>query len=195
MNAGRRLHLRVTLIADSLLPRVMRSDPRPGCVTTEIVSARRDAEETGPSLTAGRRPRREPPTAAPRRCVESGSCPEPEDPWCRFGFRCKLNCTKCLAGIAGCRNSAFLGLFSTFYGSSVQSMDTQLEACQHLLSRSDRFGLLELRVFSTFLNILRLICSVHGYPARRAGVDNGPQRFTEVVLNERSPFGRPDVSR
>ena len=100
MNAGRRLHLRVTLIAHGLLPRVMRSDPRPGCVSTAIVSARRDAEETGPSLTAGRRPR-EPPTAAPRRCVESGSCPEPEDPWCRFGFRCKLNCTKCFAGIAG----------------------------------------------------------------------------------------------
>ena len=109
-NAGRRLHLRVTLIAHGLLPRVMRSDPRPGCVSTAIVSARRDAEQTGPSRTAGRRPR-EPPTAAPRSCVESGSCPEPEDPWCRFGFRCKLNCTKCFAGIAGCRNSAFLGLF------------------------------------------------------------------------------------
>ena len=58
MNAGRRLHLRVTLIAHGLLPRVMRSDPRPGCVSTAIVSARRDAEETGPSLTAGCRPRR-----------------------------------------------------------------------------------------------------------------------------------------
>src|SRR5271166_1566315 len=29
------------------------------------------------------------------------------------------------------------------------------------------FWLRELRVFYTFLNILRLICSVHGYPARR----------------------------
>ena len=29
---------------------------------------------------------------------------------------------------------------------------------------SDRFGLLDLRVFSTFLNILRAICSDHGYP-------------------------------
>ena len=57
-NAGRRLHLRVTLIAHGLLPRVMRTDPRPGCVSNAIVSARRDAEEPGPSLTAGRRPRR-----------------------------------------------------------------------------------------------------------------------------------------
>ena len=57
-NAGRRLQLRVTLIADGLLPQVMRTDPRPGCVSTAIVSARRDAEETGPSLTAGHRPRR-----------------------------------------------------------------------------------------------------------------------------------------
>src|SRR5271157_3419289 len=34
--------------------------------------------------------------------------------------------------------------------------------------RSDRFRLLELRVFSTNLNILRSICSDHGHPARRA---------------------------
>src|SRR5208337_3696727 len=33
---------------------------------------------------------------------------------------------------------------------------------------SDRFWLLELRVFETFLDNLRLICLVHGYPARRA---------------------------
>ena len=25
--------------------------------------------------------------------------------WCRFGFRCKLNCTKCFAGIDGSLNS------------------------------------------------------------------------------------------
>ena len=53
----------------------------------------------------------EPPTPAPRRCVDSGSCPEPEDHWCRFSFRCKVNCTKCFADIDRCLNSAFLGLF------------------------------------------------------------------------------------
>ena len=37
MNAGRRLHLRVTLIAHGLLPRVMRSDLRPGCQATLIL--------------------------------------------------------------------------------------------------------------------------------------------------------------
>src|SRR5208337_1910571 len=50
----------------------------------------------------------EPPTAAPRRCVDSGSCPEPKDHGCRFSCRCKLNCTKCFAGIAGCRSCRFL---------------------------------------------------------------------------------------
>jgi hypothetical protein len=34
---------------------------------------------------------------------------------------------------------------------------------------SDRFGLLELRVFYTFLDILRSICSGQGYSAQRAG--------------------------
>ncbi len=33
---------------------------------------------------------------------------------------------------------------------------------------SDRFWLLQLPVSRTFLDFLRLICSVHGYPARRA---------------------------
>ena len=47
----------------------------------------------------------EPTTAAPRRRVDSGSCEEPKDHWCRFSSRCKLNCTKCFAGVAGCRNS------------------------------------------------------------------------------------------
>src|SRR5271157_5699341 len=45
-------------------------------------------------------------------------------------------------------------------------------------ARSDRFWLLELRVSRTFLDNLRLICSVHGYPARRAAStadpDNSP---------------------
>ena len=51
----------------------------------------------------------EPPTPAPRRCVDSGSCPEPEDPWCPFGFRCKLNCTKVLRTLL----SAGTPVFST----------------------------------------------------------------------------------
>ena len=41
----------------------------------------------------------------------------------------------------------------------------------------------EIAEISTFLNILRAICSGHGYPARR-DIDGGPRRFTEVVLNE-----------
>src|SRR5208337_178279 len=35
-------------------------------------------------------------------------------------------------------------------------------------SRSDRFWLLELRVFQTFLDNLRIICSVHGYSTQGA---------------------------
>src|SRR5271157_192077 len=38
------------------------------------------------------------------------------------------NSSQSLAGIDGCRNSAFLILFYTFYGPSVQAMDTQLGA-------------------------------------------------------------------
>ena len=48
--------------------------------------------------------------------------------------------------------------------------------------RSDRFWLLELRVSRTFLDQLRPQLSGHGYPARRAGIDGGPRRFTEIVL-------------
>jgi hypothetical protein len=40
--------------------------------------------------------------------------------------------------------------------------------CQHFCPRSDRFWLRELRDSRTFLDFLRLICSAHGYPARRA---------------------------
>ncbi len=40
---------------------------------------------------------------------------------------------------------------------------------------SGRFGLLELRVFSTFLYILRAICSDHGYPAQCAANTSGPR--------------------
>ena len=110
--------------------------------------------------------------------------------------------------------------FSTFYGSSVQAMNTQLDALPILpvLARG-----VSGCVNSAFLDILRLICSVHGYPTQRtanttrprsyrlwllelrvsrhfstfygpsvqsmdtqlgAGIDGGPRRFTEVVLNE-----------
>jgi len=122
--------------------------------------------------------------------------------WRVASGECRENSSQSLAGIDGCRNSAFLILFYTFYGPFVQAMDTQLRAvyvrighvqptaadsrvadhrsfpqqrsglrssrnwralpdprraqyirktaltrCQHLLSRSDRFWPLELRVF------------------------------------------------
>src|SRR5271166_4238982 len=54
------------------------------------------------------------------------------------------------------------------YGPSVQAMDTQLKAQLTLLSSLGAFWLLELRVFQTFLDNLRLICSGHGYPTQRA---------------------------
>src|SRR5271157_1371016 len=41
-------------------------------------------------------------------------------------------------------------------------------AWPRMATGSDRFRLLELRVSRTFLDNLRLICSVHRYPARRA---------------------------
>ena len=36
-----------------------------------------------------------------------------EDHRCRFSSRCKLNCTKCFAGIDGCRNSRNLYFYRT----------------------------------------------------------------------------------
>ena len=49
---------------------------------------------------------------------------------------------------------------------------------QHFRSSLGAFCLFELRVFSTFLYILRLICSAHGYPAQRAAkVGRGHPRF------------------
>src|SRR5271166_1178974 len=53
--------------------------------------------------------------------------------------------------------------------------------------------LLELRVsqhFSTFLSILRLICSVHGYPARRAASTADPDNS----LIPQRWVGAPDFS-
>ena len=61
--------------------------------------------------------------------------------------------------------------FSTFYGSSVQSMNTQLDALPILppvLARG-----VSGCVNSAFLNILRLICSVNGYQLGR-GIGGGP---------------------
>ncbi len=51
-------------------------------------------------------------------------------------------------------------------------------------SESGAFCLLELRVFSTFLNILRLICSGPGYPTQRAGTTSCPrsERFWLLEL-------------
>src|SRR5271157_2963842 len=73
--------------------------------------------------------------------------------------------------------------------------------------RSDRFWLLELPVSRTFLDQLRPQLFRPWIPNSARGIDGGPRRFTEVVLNEQSlpvagfgegrptpPFGRPWVS-
>src|SRR5271157_2426944 len=52
------------------------------------------------------------------------------------------------------------------------------------------FWLRELRVFYTFLSILRLICSVHGYPARRAASTADPDNS----LIPQRWVGAPDFS-
>src|SRR5208282_2881319 len=57
---------------------------------------------------------------------------------------------------------------------------------------SDRFWLLELRVSRTFLDILRLICSVHGYPARRAASTADPNDPPKVT-RQRPGTERPSV--
>src|SRR5208337_801309 len=57
---------------------------------------------------------------------------------------------------------------------------------------SDRFWLLELRVSPTFLDILRLICSVHGYPARRAASTADPNDPPKVT-RQRPGTERPSV--
>src|SRR5271166_3479719 len=61
------------------------------------------------------------------------------------------------------------------YGPSVQAMDTQLKAQLTLLSSLGAFCLFELRVFQTFLDNLRLICSGHGYPTQRAANTSCPR--------------------
>jgi len=55
--------------------------------------------------------------------------------------------TSVLAGRFVCLNSAFSQQISTFYGPSVQAMDTQLKALPTLLSSLEAFCLVELRVF------------------------------------------------
>ena len=84
-------------------------------------------------------------------------------------------------GVSGCVNSAY---FSTFYGSSVQSMDTPLNALPTLPVLA--------RTVSGCLNSAFLDISQHftGHlfspwiPSSARGIDGGPRRFTEVVLNE-----------
>ena len=63
-----------------------------------------------------------------RRCVDIGSCPEPEDHRCRFSFRCNLNRHKSFAGIAGCRNSRNLYFSLPVAAQAFHAIDTQLGA-------------------------------------------------------------------
>ena len=62
--------------------------------------------------------------------------------------------------------------------------------CQHFCPRSERFRLLELREFSTFLNILRSICSGHGCPTQGAANTSCPSsdRFRLRELRESQHF-------
>src|SRR5271166_3039098 len=69
---------------------------------------------------------------------------------------------------------------------------------QHFRSSLGAFCLFELRVFSTFLYILRLICSGHGYPAQRAANTSCPcpDRFWLLELRvsqQISTFYEPPV--
>ena len=52
-----------------------------------------------------------------------GGAPRPEQ-----RHRCKLNCTKCFAGIAGCRNCRFLYFSLPVAAQAFQAIDTQLGA-------------------------------------------------------------------
>ena len=85
--------------------------------------------------------------------------------------------------------------FSTFYGSSVQAMNTQLDALPILpvLARG-----VSGCVNSAFLDILRLICSVHGYPTQRAANTTRPRSYRLWLLELRvsrhfSTFYGPSV--
>src|SRR5208337_456467 len=90
-----------------------------------------------------------------------------------------------LAG--GCLNSAFLGLYYTSYGPSFSGHGYPTQcAANTSCPRSDRFWLLELRVSRTFLYQLRLQLLRPWIPSSARGIDGGPRRSTEVVLDERS---------
>src|SRR5271166_5999892 len=68
-------------------------------------------------------------------------------------------------------------------------MDAQLKALPTLPVRARTVSGC---VNSANLNILRSICSVHGYPARRAARGADPDGFTAIVLNlSRRRFGGP----
>jgi hypothetical protein len=62
--------------------------------------------------------------------------------------------------------------------------------CLHFCPRSGRFRLYELRVSRTFLDFLRLICSVHGYPTQGAANTSCPSsdRFRLRELRESQHF-------
>ncbi len=60
-------------------------------------------------------------------------------------------------------------------GHAWQRASIPLEALPTLLSSLGAFCQFELRVFQTFLDILRCICSGHGYPVRRAASTSRPR--------------------
>src|SRR5208337_3455103 len=69
-------------------------------------------------------------------------------------------------------------------------MDTQLNALPTLLSSLGAFCVFELRVFQTFLDNLRPICSGHGYPTQRAANTSCPRsgRFWLLELRVSRTF-------
>src|SRR5271157_3829484 len=69
-------------------------------------------------------------------------------------------------------------------------METQVKALTTLLSALGAFCLWEFRVFSTNLDILRLICSVHGCPSQRVASTSCPRsdRFWLLELRVSRTF-------
>ena len=67
--------------------------------------------------------------------------------------------------VSGCLNSAFLNISQHFTSHLFRPWIRSSTAVNTSRPRSDRFWLLN--GFSTFLNILRAICSGHGYAAQR----------------------------
>src|SRR5271165_6884619 len=72
-------------------------------------------------------------------------------------------------------------------------METQVKALTILLSALGAFCLWEFRVFSTNLNILRAICSGHGYPTPRAANTSCPRsnRFWLLELRVSRTGAKP----